>query len=267
MPLRICRLAAGQPAAAGLLAAGGVTSATTGCRTSTPGAPAVAANSVIRPSAAAPASPPNYAYDMGDGQILAHHEKVLSVGIATVDLDSLEQLLARHQGSLKQSGHAAGGSAAGGGELQSNSWSSLQYLKAEIRHCPAFLNCDSDSTLRRIDGSPMIWDFVLSAKDTASTQDGVIIVAFSGSPTAEGPYYEIASLPGLLAGVHVVRDAAWWSQTLTGWEGAFNALHGLLDALGAVFVVLSGWWAWVWVRRRRQSTKDSAAAKEPAPGA
>ena len=63
--------------------------------------------------------------------------------------------------------------------------------------------------------------------------DGVIIVSFTGAAAPEGPFIEIASLPGLLAGVKVVRDAAWWEHSLSGWEGVLKAMRerGLRVAL------------------------------------
>jgi hypothetical protein len=210
-------------------------------------------------SAAPPASaPPSYGYLLSDKTLRSGHDTVLSVGVSTGDVASLDALLKTHQVPRSQEEHAH--AAAGSGQLATSSWSSFQYIKAGVLHCPAFLSCEGDPVPRHIDGNPMIWDFVLSAKDSSRTQDGVIIISFSGAASVDGPYVEIASLPGLMAGVNVVRDATWWEQKMTGWEGVLNTLHGLLEALGAVLVLLWGWRGWLRLRLGKADAPPAASA-------
>jgi hypothetical protein len=218
----------------------------------------------LPPPAPAPPPPaplqPGYDYLLSDGRIRSGHETVLSVAVSGHDIAGLAALLKAHQASSRAAQDRAP-AVGGSGQLATSRWSSFQYVKAVILHCPAFLNCDGDPAPRSTEGDPMIWDFVLSAKDSSRTQDGVIIVSFSGAATPEGPFIEIASLPGLMAGVNVVRDANWWEQKMTGWEGVLNTLHGLLEALGAVLVLLWGWRGWL---RLRPGKADAPPGPPPA---
>lgn len=209
----------------------------------------------------APAQP-NYSYLLSDKTLRSGHETVLSVGVATGDVASLDTLLRAHQAPRSQEDKAHAAASGGSGQLATSSWSSFQYIKAGVLHCPAFLSCEGDPAPRHIDGNPLIWDFVLGAKDSSRTQDGVIIISFSGAASIDGPYVEIASLPGLMSGVNVVRDASWWEQKMTGWEGVLNTLRGLLEALGALLVLLWGWRGWL----RLRLGKGGAAADQAAPG-
>ena len=209
-----------------------------------------------------------------DHQTIVHgHEAILSVGVSSRDLDQLKLLLGAHQsGPEQQQSMMASGSAqsravtpgstvSGGGELTSGSWSSFKYIKAEIGHCPAFLSCDPDPGLRRIDDDPLIWDFVLNAKDSTSDQDGRIIVNFSGAATVDGPFIQIASLPGLMAQVYVVHDVAWWELKLDNSDHLLDAARKVLEALGALAALL---WSWRGVLRLKGGKATEAPAAEDA---
>jgi hypothetical protein len=208
---------------------------------------------------AAPA-PPNYGYLLSDKTLKSGHEAVLSVGVSTGDVAGLDTLLRAHQAPRSDEDHAHAAGSGGSGQLATSSWSSFQYIKAGILHCPAFLSCEGDPAPRHIDGNPMIWDFVLDAKDSSRTQDGVIIISFSGAASVDGPYVEIASLPGLMAGVNVVRDIAWWELRLNSTDGLLESAQKVLVALGALAALL---WSWRGALRLRFGKGGTPSGPEP----
>jgi len=233
--------------------------------------PAYPAGAVgVAPTAAAPvpAPPPpapEYRYHWSidgnnknekENQIRAGHESLLTIAISKMELEGLMKIVQGHQdaasGQVDNDPAArAAQSRQESGELVSSAWASFKYIKAEIGHCPDFLNCSADPGLHLVADDPMLWDFILTAKDSSMSQDGSILVRFSAAATPDGAFIEIGGIPPLNAHVKVVHDAKWFGNILTDWTGVMNAAVGLLTAMAA----LRGWTYLPWRRKNKAEEK------------
>lgn len=182
---------------------------------------------------------PLAAIRLRDPEIREGHESVLTLAISTnKTIEELDQIISSRQVMVRpntgrnsdQTIHSV---------IDAVKWSSYEFVKAKIWHCPTFVVCSSDDRVLKTSDDVLIWTFLITAKASDETQDGYLGVRVYGDHSPTGLFIdEISDFPALNPSIKVTHDLNWWNKQLETSHTTLALTRDNLLAFGAIFNLL-----------------------------